>query len=162
MTPITLPQAVLQLAAESGAFVSSTSDGSGLEIGDSETNHVVRRAHDVFTVDEVQRGRTTGVVLRTAEEAALFRFLALILGSRWRAATGMGELAPAPRDPPEGTALDTSDWRHSTVRWVEGGTERWADDLVDYRAADLARTLVYPLDVVVAAVREPSGAPVFT
>ena len=162
MRPITIPHVVLQLVAESGAFIGSTKDGTGVDFGDSETNHVVRRIDGTYGVEEFQRGRTAGLILRTAEESALFRFLALVAGDRWRAVAGMDVLMPAPRDLPPGVAVDTSDWRHCTVRWVEGGAERWAGDLVDHRAADLARALGYPLDVVVAAMRDPAGAPVFS
>ena len=43
MTVLELPEPVLALARGSGADVRLTPDGAGLDVGDSETSHVVRR-----------------------------------------------------------------------------------------------------------------------
>lgn len=161
MTPLEVPPLVLALAAESGADVRPTPDGSGLDLGDSETSHVVRWVDDAYQVDEVQRGTVTRPVLRTAEEPAVVRFLALVLASRWRSVAGMPPLPPVEPGLPDGAVVEKAGPRRFTLWWVEDGVRRRADDLVEFRAVDLARALAHPLDVVVAALRAPDGEPVF-
>ena len=160
--PIAVPGIVLDLATESGAFVGRTPDRAGLDIGDGETSDVVRRVDGVYQVEEVERGRVQRRVLRTSEESALHRYLALSLAVRWRSANRLGVLTPVERPLPDGMRVELSGPRNASLRWVEDGVERRADDLVPHRADDLARTLLHPLEVVVSAVRDPSGAPVFT
>lgn len=162
MTLIDLPPSVLALASESGADVRPTPDGAGLDVGDSETSHVVRRGGGVYQVEEVQRGTVKRVVLRTSEEAAVVRFLALTLADRWRSVHGRAPLPPVRPDLPAGAVVDKSGPRRYRLRWLDDGVERHAEEMVEYRATDLAHSLAFPLDVVVQAVRDVSGRPVFS
>lgn len=163
MSPVELPPVLRSLLSEPGAGAWPTDDGAGLVVGDSETSVVVRRDGAGYRVEEVQRGTVRRTALRTAEEEALVRYLALVL-SRWsRDVEGLPTLpSAAAADLPEGTSLVRVGPRRYAVRWVENGVERCADDMIEYEAIDLARALTYPLDIVVAALHEPSGAPVFS
>lgn len=163
MTPIELPPVLQSLLVEPGARVLPADDGEGLDLGDSETRFEVRRDGDAYQVTEIQRGRVKGTVLRTTEEAALVRFLALVLSLWSRDAEGLPALPPIDEAVlPAGTSIEKVGPRRFTLRWVQDGVERRADDMIEYRAIDLARALTHPLDVVVAALHEPTGAPVFS
>lgn len=131
----------------------------------------MRRVDGVYRVEEVERVRVQRRVLRTSEESALHRYLALSLAARWRSARRLGLLMPVDRPLPDGMRVELSGTRNASLRWVEDGVERRADDLVPHRADDLARTLLHPLEVVVAALlahdleslvasyRDPAGRP---
>lgn len=158
-----LPPTLRSLLSDPGAGAWPTHDGAGLEIGDSETSFVVRRVGERHAVEEVQRGRVKRVVLRTTDEQALVRYLALVLAVWWRDAARLPSLPlTADTEPPEGTSIARTGPRRYTLRWVRDGLERQADDMIEYQAIELAHTLAFPLEVVVAALHDPVGAPVFS
>ena len=160
MSAPVLDETVLAFVRDVGQFVEVTPDGDGLEIGETQVQHVVRLVDGVYTVEMIERGTSNGLDVITEERGVVERYLVAIHGNEWRRAHGLERLFTArgePKYPPGYEVIDEGD--SFTVRWSQDGRECRASNLME--AAELVRTLPFTLDEVIASFKDRKGRPVF-
>lgn len=160
MSAPVLDEKILTFAREAGRFVDVTSDGEGLEIGESQVQRVVRLVDGIYTVEMIERGASNGLDVITEERGVVERYLAVVYGNEWRSTHGLGRLATTSGEPKYPPGYEVTDEGDSfTVRWSQDGRDCRARNLLG--ATALTRTLPFTLDEVIAAFKDSKGRPVF-
>lgn len=155
-----IEQAVVDFVTEAGKRVEEPAVPGELRVGGAQVDLVVREDGRTWTAELFERGASNGVRLVTSDEGVLQRYLLLWAGGSWRSAHGLGFLQTQDTPPAEGcTVVEES----PGVFGVQGSDGTWlARELLDVDARELATSIGYPLDDVLAAYRHRTGAPVFS
>ena len=151
---------VVELIDVNETHVEAPGPGELFRIGDGETYEIGHEAGGVITVETIDRGSSTGVDLVTSDVLVLQTYLALQSAGAWRGAHGLDRLTnDRLSHPSEYAVIDEGESMWGVQR--PDGTGG-AHCLRDSRAQKLAVALSYPLDVVVAAIKHPTGEPIWT
>lgn len=151
--------AVADFVQEAGRRVKEPRGAGELRVGRSEVELVVTDDGGTWTAELFERGASNGVRLVTADEGVLQRYLLLWAAGSWRSAHGLGFLQTQDAPPADGCTVVEDRER---VFGVQGPDGTWlAREMLDVDAHELAASIGYPLDDVLAAYRHRTGAPVF-
>lgn len=137
----------------------SPEPGETFRVGDGEVYLVGHEDQGVISVERISRGSSQGVQLVTKDVDVLQTFLALWGAATWRPQHRLANLTNDRLvQATQYVLVDEDGWRR-TVRRADGTDV--AHRVVASAAEELAVALAFPLDVVVAATKHPTGEPIW-
>ncbi|GEK23165.1 hypothetical protein CXY01_36850 [Cellulomonas xylanilytica] len=151
---------VVELIEEGGRSVDQPAPGEAFHVSDAQVENIGYEDGGAVTIKTIERGASNGVDLVTSDIRVVQTYLALRAAMDWRTAHGLPVLTYASlTSPTEYLVVDDGQGRAS-VRHSDGTV--LAHRLSAGRATELVVALSYPLDVVVAAIKNPTGEPIWT
>ena len=133
--------------------------GETFRVGDGEVYQVGHDDDGVISVEWISRGASNGVRLVTTDVDVLQTYLALWGAGTWREQHGLARLTNDELTPATEYALVNEGGLRRGVRRVDGADV--AHRIPAPAAEQLAVALSYPLEVVVAAIKHPTGTPIW-
>lgn len=116
-----------------------------------------------YQATRIGRGVTQRLDASTSERAVFDRFTLLHFGWSYRYTHGLARIAGPIKavDLPKDVLLDTSDQLHNRLIWTDAAGRHEIEDLSPTYAHYLGLSLPYTLEELDAAIRHPTGAPIF-
>ncbi len=151
--------AVVALIEEGGRWLEQPQPGEAFRISDIQVQDVGYEEAGVVTVESIERGASNGVQLVTSDVRVIETFLALEAAHAWRMPRGLAALTNDRLTSPAGYVVVDEGRGGASVRHPNGtivARGLWPGD-----AKKLAVALSYSLDVVVAAIKHPTGDPIW-